>query len=105
MAHRTQLILDEWQYDGIRAIAESGGVSLSSVVREAVSEYLGQRNAAADSSLDGLRGLGRDPGLTGADHDAVLYGASRNESTEKAGAEGRFTRAGPVKARRPARRA
>ena len=38
MMHRTQLILDEVQYDGIRAIAESAGVSLSSVVREAVSD-------------------------------------------------------------------
>lgn len=83
MTHRTQLILDEWQYDGIRAIAESAGVSLSSVVREAVSEYLSRRNAAADSSLEDLRGIGRDPGLSGADHDAVLYGAPRHEQQEK----------------------
>jgi len=79
MSHRTQLILEEWQYDGIRAIAESVGLSLSSVVREAVSEYLSHRDAAADSSLEELRGLGHDAGFSGADHDGVLYGAPRHE--------------------------
>ena len=54
MAHRTQLILEEWQYDGARAIAESSGVSLASVVREAVGEYLSHRDTARGSSLEEL---------------------------------------------------
>ncbi len=81
--HRTQLILDEWQYDGIRAIAESSGMSISSVVREAVSEYLSQRDRSTGTELEELRGLGRDPGLSGADHDAVLYGTPRSASGKR----------------------
>ena len=80
MAHRTQLILEEWQYDGARAIAESSGVSLASVVREAVSQYLSNRDTAHGSSLEELRGIGHDPGLSGIDHDEVLYGSVRPES-------------------------
>ena len=84
MTHRTQLILEEWQYDGVRALAESSGVSLASVVREAVSEYLSHRDAAQGSSLEELRGIGHDPDLSGIDHDEVLYGSARPEPQGKA---------------------
>lgn len=82
MTHRTQLILEEWQYDGIRSIAESAGTSISSVVREAVSEYLAERRGAKALSLDDLKGLAHDPGLSGRDHDAALYGAPQQEPVE-----------------------
>jgi len=73
---RTQLILESWQYDSLKSLAESRETSLSSLVREAVTEYLGSTENANLPRLEDLRGIGRDRGARGADHDRHLYVAS-----------------------------
>jgi predicted DNA-binding ribbon-helix-helix protein len=70
---RTQLILEGWQYDSLKSLAEKRETSLSSIVREAVSEYLDSTENAAALRLEDLRGLGRDKAASGADHDRHLY--------------------------------
>jgi predicted DNA-binding ribbon-helix-helix protein len=70
---RTQLILESWQYDSLKSLAEKRDTSLSSVVREAVSEYLSLATSESASHLEDLRGIGRDTGTSGKDHDKHLY--------------------------------
>jgi plasmid stability protein len=73
--HRTQLNLDDWQYDALAARSEREGRSLSDLVREAVAEYLVGEEAEPRHRLAALRGLGEDPKGSGRDHDRLLYGA------------------------------
>ena len=70
---RTQLILEGWQYDSLKSLAEKRGTSISSVVREAVSEYLSSAETEGPGRLEELRGLVRDKSARGKDHDQHLY--------------------------------
>jgi len=72
--HRTQLNLDDWQYQGLRARAEREGRSLSDLVREAVAQYLAVGDGEPTVRLADLCGIGEDAEVTGADHDRFLYG-------------------------------
>lgn len=72
--HRTQLNLDDWQYESLRSQAEREGRSLSDIVREAVSEYLVDETESGSDRLRRLKGLGNDPEASGRDHDRILYG-------------------------------
>lgn len=69
---RTQLILESWQYDSLKSIAEKRETSLSSLVREAVTRYLSVRSGEA--RLEDLKGLGSDARASGSRHDEYLYG-------------------------------
>lgn len=73
--HRTQLLLETWQYDALRARAERRAISLSELVREIVTSYL----AASDkpSGVYRLEGIGADTKSTAREHDAFLYGKKR----------------------------
>jgi hypothetical protein len=73
--HRTQILLEKWQYDALKARAERAGRSLSDFVREAVSAYLGEAGVATDapSGLDAVAGIGSDREATGRTHDRFLY--------------------------------
>lgn len=68
---RTQISFDEWQYETLRADAERRGVSMASLVREAVTGYL---NARKTTSLEGIVGIGSAGDAHGRDHDHLLYG-------------------------------
>ena len=70
--HRTQVNLEEWQYESLKIWAERQSRSLSDLVREAVSEYLTEEDAPGES-LASLVGLGDDPDAAGRDHDRFLY--------------------------------
>lgn len=72
--HRTQIQLEEWQYELLVGEAESRGTSLADVVRTAVSEYFERRRPASGSGLSKIAGIAEDPGIAGRDHDRVLYG-------------------------------
>lgn len=70
---RTQVILDEWQYDGLKALAERRGESMSSVVRDAVAAYLRRPATSAGPALAEIEGIGRDAVASGRGHDGALY--------------------------------
>lgn len=73
---RTQISLEGWQYESLKARSEREERSLSDLVREAVSAYLAERSAppAGRGRLDRIRGIGSDPEAAGRDHDRLLYG-------------------------------
>jgi hypothetical protein len=78
--HRTQLNLDDWQYDALNARSEREGRSVSDLVREAVAEYLVEEDVEPGSRLADLKGLGHDPGGAGRNHDRLLLGEAAGRS-------------------------
>ena len=73
--HRAQLLIEDWQYETLKARAERQGRSISELVREILSEHLGRQ--LSSSGLDDLAGLVNDPDTTGESHDDDLYGPER----------------------------
>jgi hypothetical protein len=73
--HRTQLLLETWQYDALRLRAERRAISLSELVREIVSSYL----AAGDKpgGVYRIEGIGADTKSSAREHDDFLYGRKR----------------------------
>lgn len=72
--HRTQLLLEDWQYESLRARAEREGTSLASLVREALAVYLTEERTAAERRLAEIEGIGSDGEARGREHDRFLYG-------------------------------
>src|SRR4051812_20476996 len=70
---RTQLILEPWQLEALRSTAEREGGSISSVVRRILTEALGGGGGRGPRLAD-IEGAFRDPGFSGREHDAALYG-------------------------------
>jgi hypothetical protein len=77
--HRTQILLDEWQYESMKTIAERDGRSLSSLIRDAVTAFLDLRSRPT-TRLAEIAGIGDDPDLGGRNHDDVLYGPRRDRT-------------------------
>ena len=76
--HRTQILLEEWQYEMLKAKAEREGRSMSEILRDVLGAALGGKRRPADQrALDSVAGLVNEPGLSGRDHDEVLYGPRR----------------------------
>jgi plasmid stability protein len=71
--HRTQLILEDWQYQALRARAEQEGRSLSDLVREILRDALTEPPRRKDR-LSGIEGVGEDQTTYGREHDRFLYG-------------------------------
>jgi hypothetical protein len=69
--HRTQLMLEDWQYDALRSRAERRAISISELVREILTAHL---DAKEPSGLYKIEGIGSD-GSSAREHDAFLYGA------------------------------
>jgi predicted transcriptional regulator len=74
--HRTQILLDDGQYETMKALAEREGRSLSSLIRDAVTAFLSRREKPT-TRLAEITGIGDDPDAGGRDHDDVLYGPRR----------------------------
>ena len=72
--HRTQLLLEPWQYGALKALAEREGVSISDMVRRILSRRLRPRSTRR-GGLQAVAGIGRDRKAAGRDHDRWLYGA------------------------------
>ena len=70
---RTQLLLEPWQHDALRARAERAGISLSELVRRIVSAWLTPEEPTEDGPLLAMEGIGADASVTGRAHDEVLY--------------------------------
>lgn len=71
MMHRTQLMLEEWQYEALKAAAERRRVSLSQLVRDILSRHL--RPAPSATGLSRIDGIGADGTSSARDHDQLLY--------------------------------
>lgn len=78
--HRTQIQLDDGQYELLKAMAEREGKSLSQLVREAVSAYIRKRSRRTKVRLSDIEGIGEDSEASGREHDRFLYAASQNGS-------------------------
>jgi len=78
--HRTQIMLEDWQHQRLKAAAEREGRSISSLVRDAVASYLGSRKPGPATRLAEIAGIGDDREARGRDHDGVLYGPGRRRS-------------------------
>ena len=73
--HRTQILLEELQYETLRSRAEREGRSLSDLVRELLRVALEDSGSRTSSRLGAMEGVGEDAASTGEDHDRYLYGA------------------------------
>lgn len=75
--HRTQLLLETWQYEALKARARREGKSLSEWVRRMLRSVLSPSSTTHKRSPKGLWavcGVGRDPtGPPARDHDRILY--------------------------------
>lgn len=75
--HRTQIILEDWQYQVLRAQAEQQGRSMSELVRNILGNALSPPSRPK-RRLSEIEGVGEDAASYGRDHDQFLYG--ENES-------------------------
>ena len=71
--HRTQLLLEEWQYEALRSRAEREGCSLSALIREILSASLSSPGRTPRTRLATIEGIGEDAGSYGEEHDKHLY--------------------------------
>ena len=78
--HRTQLLLDDWQYEVLKTLSEKEGRSISYLVREAVASYITKDQRKVKKKLRQLEGLGEDTEAAGRDHDKFLYGVKSRRS-------------------------
>ena len=74
--HRTQILLEEEQYEALRARASRDGKSLGQLIRELLASALGTTSGRKQGTrkLSGLKGMFHEPGVRGRDHDRYLYG-------------------------------
>jgi plasmid stability protein len=72
--HRTQLLLDDWQYEALKARSDREGESMSGLVRQVLTEHLFKDQVSGREKLFELEGIAADRQFSGEDHDLVLYG-------------------------------
>jgi hypothetical protein len=71
--HRTQILLEPWQYGALKTLAQREGVSISDMVRRILTRQLRARRSE-QRGLQEIAGIGRDRKASGRDHDRWLYG-------------------------------
>ena len=74
--HRTQVLLEQWQYGALKRMAEGEGVSLSDMLRQILTSHL-RPPASRRIGLQAIAGIGQDPEANGKDHDRWLYGQEK----------------------------
>ena len=74
MKHRTQILLEEWQYQGLREMARQVGTNLSELVRRWVTEKMRQRSRGNRKGLLSLAGKIKDKPDVARNHDRYLAG-------------------------------
>jgi len=74
--HRTQISLDDWQYQTLLDLSRKTKKSLSALIREMISEKFAPKPGVTENdpvySIVGIGASGQKH--TARDHDAVLYG-------------------------------
>lgn len=76
--HRTQISLEDWQYQILLDLSRKTRKSLSALIREMITEKFAPAGVAENDpvySIVGIGGSGRKH--TARDHDAVLYGKKK----------------------------
>lgn len=76
--HRTQVILEDWQFEHLKSLSDEKGRSISDILREMVTAYF-EENGSGES-LSAICGLGEDKEGSGRDHDRLLYGKIGNDN-------------------------
>jgi plasmid stability protein len=71
--HKTQVMLEDWQYEALLTLAAEEHRSISDLVREMLTRYLVGNHEIARQRLAAMEGIGADAHATGEDHDAFLY--------------------------------
>ena len=74
--HRTQVIIEEWQYEYLKNASEEKGKSISELIREMITSSINRETPP--EPLSAICGLGEDPDGRGKDHDHLLYGKVEN---------------------------
>lgn len=72
---RTQILLNDWQYEALKARAQREGRSMSELLRQILDTHLGKGRARTPRLAD-IRAIGEDRTARGRDHDRFLYGKS-----------------------------
>jgi hypothetical protein len=77
--HRTQISLDDWQYQVLLDVSRKTKKSLSALIREMITEkFTAAAGEAGNDPVFGIVGIGSSgQKKTARDHDAVLYGKKR----------------------------
>lgn len=68
---RTQILLEDWQFDAIKSLSEQEGRSVSSMIRELITKRLAALKT--EGRIEDIAGIARAPRKAGKDHDAILY--------------------------------
>jgi len=76
--HRTQVLLEDWQYGALKNLAESEGASISDMIRRLLTAQLRPKSTCR-KGLQAIVGIGKDSHATGKDHDRWLYGPTSEE--------------------------
>lgn len=77
--HRTQISLEDWQYQVLLDLSRKTKKSLSALIRDMITEKFSAAPTRAGSDpVFGIVGIGSSGhNKTSSDHDAVLYGEKR----------------------------
>lgn len=80
MLHRTQILLESWQYDALRSTSEREGRSVSDIVRSILTEALRAPDSPPGGWIREVAGIAYDANTSGQDHDTYLYGMPSEKS-------------------------
>ena len=72
--HKTHVLLENWQYEALQALAVQEQRSISALVREMLTSHLAAHLQTARQRLAAMEGIGADTHATGQEHDTFLYG-------------------------------
>jgi plasmid stability protein len=71
--HKTHVVLEDWQHEALRTLAEQEHRSISELVREMLTRYLDGSHEIARQRLAAIEGIGADAQASGEDLDTFLY--------------------------------
>jgi hypothetical protein len=74
---KTHVLLEDWQYEALQALAAQEQRSISALVREMLANNLPVHPQTARQRLAAMEGIGADADATGHDHDTFLYSPQR----------------------------
>lgn len=74
--HRTQVLLEPWQFELLRHRAAARGTSVAALIRDMVDRDLaGPTHKERLAALRKIRGIYKGPPIPEAEQDDIIYGA------------------------------